>query len=78
MFRYHIIASLPLMLCACSIQPSPPVQIPANLRQPCPALAPRPDPFVDPARLAWEVQLALDYADCAARHAGVVEAVGQQ
>ena len=47
---------------------------PANLAQPCPILAPLPNPLLDPERLQWELDVVNAYADCAARHAATVSA----
>jgi len=65
-----------LTLTACSkarvtVQTPP---LPASLSQPCQALAPLPDPMIDPARLIWELDAINAYADCAARHRATVEA----
>ena len=72
--------SLPIALClplvsGCLTGPSRPlVQIPANLSAPCQAIPARPDPLIDPDRLAWEIELIFAYRECAAKHAATVRA----
>jgi hypothetical protein len=49
-------------------------ELSANLAAPCVALPPRPDPFLDPERLVWEVDVVSSYGACATLHAKTVEA----
>lgn len=70
-----LLASLPLMLSGCStmrLEPPPP-ELPANLAADCPAPPPRPVPFLDPLRLAWELAVLAMYGDCAGRHHSTVK-----
>lgn len=63
------LASLSLMLCACSTSPAP-TQIPAlpaNLAQPCPPIDPLPQPFIPPLSLEWTEKLIRQYGDCGAK-----------
>lgn len=48
--------------------------MPANLSTPCPAIPARPDPLIDPERLAWEIELVFAYRECAAKHIAGVKA----
>lgn len=52
--------------------PTPP--LPANLASLCQAVAPLPNPLIDPERLVWEIMLIAAYGDCAAKHRHMVEA----
>ena len=64
------------MLSACSTARLPePVRVPANLTQPCQTLPARPEPFADPDRLAWEIEVVFSYLDCQRRHGALVDAV---
>lgn len=36
----------------------------------------RPQPFIDPDRLVWEMAIVKAYADCRKRHRATVKAVG--
>ena len=76
MSKYLLIALSILPLSACSRQhvtvPMPPP--PASLAQPCPVIAPLPNPLIDPYRLQWELDVLNAYADCAARHRATVSA----
>lgn len=68
-----IIVLFGLVSCASSPPQLPATTIPANLRQPCPALSP-PDDGSAGAVLRWAVATVKAYQVCAGRHLETVEA----
>lgn len=53
------------------------IEPPANLMQPCPALA-TVSGKTGRDVLLWGVQTAYQYRDCAARHQGLIDAIKKQ
>lgn len=76
MLKYPLIALSILLVSGCSTKPLRPlVQLPANLAQPCQPIPTRPEPLIDPDRLAWEIELVYAYRECVLKHMATVEAL---